>query len=141
MSNSKFNDLSSKARDLVTQVGDGLRDKVPDKAVKWIETGAALGVVKTGGRVAVKFVRRNPVVAVAAAAGAGLLWYAAKRRAQNAEQRPIDGSATRVDARRISDTDTDDARPQRARRASRGNTRGGRRGGSRGARGDAPASE
>lgn len=131
MSNTKLNDLSSKARDLATQVSEGLRDRVPDKAIKWIETGAALGAVKTGGRVAVKFVRRNPVMAVAAAAGAGLLWYAAKRRAAQAEQRPIEGSATRVDARRISEQDAEGARPQRTRRA-RGNTRGGRRGGSRG---------
>ncbi len=93
--------LPERALQLATQVGDGIKDRVPDKAIKWIETGAALGVLKTGSRVATKFVRRNPVVAVAAAAGAGLLWYAARRKARQAQDgAAIDGSATRIEARR-----------------------------------------
>ena len=97
---SKLNDLPGRALELATQVGETLRDRVPDKAIKWVETGAALGVLKTGTRVATKFVRRNPVVAVAAAAGAGLLWYAARRRAKQAQEGPIEGSATRIEAKR-----------------------------------------
>lgn len=110
---SKLNDLPGRALELATQVGEGIRDRVPDKAIKWVETGAALGALKTGGRVAGKFVRKNPVVAVAAAAGAGLLWYAARRRAKQAQEGPIDGSATRIEAKRA------DAKP-RVRRARTG---------------------
>lgn len=97
---SKFNDIPGRALELATQVGETLRDRVPDKAIKWVETGAALGALRTGSRVAVKFVRRNPVVAAAAAAGAGLLWYAARRRAKQAQEGPIEGSATRIEAKR-----------------------------------------
>jgi len=49
--------------------------------------------------VASKLVRRNPVLATAAIAGAGLLWLAARQRAKRAEQGPIEGTATRIDAR------------------------------------------
>lgn len=101
---SKLNDLPGRALELATQVGETIRDRVPDKAVKWVETGAALGVLKTGSRVATRFVRRNPVMAVAAAAGAGLLWYAARRRAKQAQEGPIEGSATRIEAKRATAT-------------------------------------
>jgi len=90
--------LPERALQLATKVGDGIKDAVPDRAIKWIETGAALGVLKTGTRVATKFVRRNPVVAVAAAAGAGLLWYAAHRKAK--QNGAIEGNATRIEAKR-----------------------------------------
>ena len=93
--------LPDRAVQIANQVGTGLKDAVPDKAIKWIETGAALGALKSGSRVATGFVRRNPAVAVAAAAGAGLLWYAARRRAKQAERDDaIDGQSTRVEARR-----------------------------------------
>jgi len=93
--------LPDRAMQLANQVGTGLKDAVPDKAIKWIETGAALGALKTGSRVATRFIRRNPVAAVAAAAGAGLLLYAARRRAKQAERDDaIEGRSTRVDARR-----------------------------------------
>ena len=52
-----------------------------------------------GGRIATRLVRRNPVLAGAAIAGAGLLWYAAHRRAKQAEGGAIEGTATRVDAK------------------------------------------
>ena len=78
--------LPGRARLLAAQVGGGLRDAVPDKALKWVETGAAIGALRSGGRRATRFVRRHPLAVVAAAAGAGLLWYAARRRAQQAEQ-------------------------------------------------------
>jgi hypothetical protein len=93
--------LPERAMQLASQVGDGLKDRVPDRALQWIETGAAIGALKSGTRVATRFVRRNPTVAIAAAAGAGLLWYAARRRAKQAERdEALEGSATRVDARR-----------------------------------------
>lgn len=97
---SKLNDLPGRALEIATQVGETIRDRVPDSAIKWVETGAALGAIKTGTRVASRFVRRNPAVAVAAAAGAGLLWYAARRRAKQAQDGPIEGKATRIEAKR-----------------------------------------
>lgn len=96
---SKFNSLPERALELASQVGDNFKHVVP-QAGKWLEAGAKLGVLKSGARVAGVFVRRNPAVAIAAAAGAGLLWYAARRRAKQAESAPIEGSAKRVDARR-----------------------------------------
>lgn len=95
----KLDDAQDRALELIGEIGDGLRKRVPDKAMQWVETGAALGAIKTGGRIATRFVRRNPVLATAAIAGAGLLWYAARRRAKQAENGPIEGSATRIDAK------------------------------------------
>ena len=109
--------LPGRARLLATQVGSGIRDAVPDNALKWVQTGAALGVLRSGGRSATRFVRRHPLAVMAAAAGAGLLWYAARRRAQQAEQAggaPLEGEATRVEARRA-----DGARTARKRAGSR----------------------
>jgi hypothetical protein len=94
-----------RAMELASRVGDGIRDAVPDRAVKWVETGAALGALKSGTRVATKFARRNPTLLVAAAAGAGLLWYAARRRARKqdgAGNEAIQGSSRRIEARRES---------------------------------------
>lgn len=97
---SKFDKTQDRAMELIGDIGDGLRKRVPDKAMQWIETGAAIGAVKTGAKVATKFVRRNPVLAGAAVVGAGLLWYAARqRRKQREQEMPIEGRATRVDAR------------------------------------------
>ena len=92
--------LPGRALELATQVGEGIKSRVPDRALKWVETGAAIGVVKTGAKVATKFVRRNPAIAVAAIAGAGLLWYAARKRARQAEEGAIEGQSRRVAARR-----------------------------------------
>ena len=61
--------LPERAMRVAHQVGDGLKDAVPDRAIKWMETGAAMAALKTGGRVATTFVRRNPAIAVTAAAG------------------------------------------------------------------------
>ena len=96
----KLQSLSGRALDLVGQAGDGLRHMVPNGAGKLLETGAALGALKTGSRVATTLVRRHPAAAVATVAGAGLLWYLARRRARQAEHAPIEGSATRIEARR-----------------------------------------
>lgn len=97
----KLNSLQDHALALVSQVGDGLRQAVPDNAGKWLQTGAALGALKTGSRVATTFVRRHPVAAVATVAGAGLLWYLARRRAQREMHEALEGSATRVTAKRV----------------------------------------
>lgn len=96
---SKLDKAQDRAMELLGEIGDGLRKAVPNKAVQWVETGAALGVLRTGGRVALKVARRNPVLAGAAVAGAGLLWYVARKRAKAAAaQAPIEGSAQRVEA-------------------------------------------
>ena len=91
----KLGNAQDRAMALIGELGDGLRKAVPGKAMQWVETGAALGALRTGGRVALKVARRNPVLA-----GAGLLWYAARKRAKAAEQAPIEGSAKRVEARK-----------------------------------------
>lgn len=96
----KFNSLPGRALELAGSVGDSIRQAVPDSAIKWVETGAALTALKTGSKIATRFVKRNPAVAVAAAAGAGLLWYVARRKARQAENGAIEGSSTRIDAKR-----------------------------------------
>ncbi|MHB8911993.1 MAG: hypothetical protein ACYC42_05000 [Lysobacter sp.] len=96
---SKFTSLPERALELASQVGDSFKHVAPH-AGKWLEAGAKLGVLKQGTRVAGMFVRRNPVVAIAAAAGAGLLWFAARNRAKKAEHGAIEGTARRVDARK-----------------------------------------
>ena len=71
------------------------------KQLKWVETGAALAALQTGGRIATRFVRRNPAVAAAAVAGAGLLYLAARhyRKKREAEE-AADTKTRRVRARR-----------------------------------------
>ena len=96
---SKLGNAQDRALELFGEIGDGIRKAVPGKAMQWVETGAALGALRTGGKVATKFVRRNPVLATAAIVGAGLLWVAARQRAKRAESGPIEGSATRIDAK------------------------------------------
>lgn len=96
---SRFESLSGRALELAGSVGDSLRGSVPDRAMKWVETGAALGALKAGGKVATRFVRRNPALTVALAAGAGLLLYAARRQQKKRHERAIEGSATRVEAK------------------------------------------
>ena len=91
---SKLGNAQDRALELIGELGDGIRKAVPGSAMKWVETGAALGAVRTGTRIAGKFVRRNPVLAGAAIAGAGLLWFAARQRAKKSAV--IDGQATRL---------------------------------------------
>lgn len=97
---SKLETLSGRALEIAGSVGESLRDRVPDKAMHWIETGAALGALKTGSRVATSFVRRNPAVAIASAVGAGLLVYAVRRHQKKQQAGAIEGRATRVEAKR-----------------------------------------
>ncbi|MEO8366910.1 MAG: hypothetical protein ABI538_11935 [Pseudoxanthomonas sp.] len=101
---SKLTIITDRAMDLVSQAGTSLKHVGPS-AAKLLQTGAAMGAVKTGGRVAVKFVRRNPVVAVAAALGVGVLAYAAHRkRKQEALNAPIEGRSKRIEAKRVNGT-------------------------------------
>jgi hypothetical protein len=109
--------LPGRALELATQVGEGIKSRVPDRALKWVETGAALGALKTGAKVATRFARRNPAVTVATVAGAGLLWYAARRRAKQAEDGPIEGQSRRGEAKRKGENGS--AGKPRARRAPR----------------------
>jgi hypothetical protein len=95
----QLGNLPERAMHLAGQVGDGIRSAVPGKAVQWVETGAALAALKTGGRVATKLVKRNPAIAVAAVAGAGLLWMAARRRAKRRDEEG--GEETRKGPRRV----------------------------------------
>ena len=103
--------VPDRALRLAGQVGDTLKDAVPDRALRWVETGAALGVLRTGTRTAGKFVRRHPVALVATAVGAGVVWYALRQRAkrktngaaaqdEHAED-VIEGRAHRIEARRV----------------------------------------
>ncbi len=72
-----------------------------------------MGAVKTGGKVATKFARRNPAVTIAAAAvGVGLLGYALYRKQQKkkaANGHVVNGQAQRINARdRRNDTVVDE---------------------------------
>ncbi|MFP7723429.1 hypothetical protein [Lysobacter sp. A3-1-A15] len=116
---STLNSISDRALDLASSVGDNLKHAVP-QAGKWLEAGAKLGALKGGARVAGMIVRRNPAIAIATAAGAGLLWYAARRKARQAESGngSIEGSSKRVDAKRSTSARK---RPART-RTTRGST-------------------
>ncbi|HYM85280.1 MAG TPA: hypothetical protein VET30_00955 [Pseudoxanthomonas sp.] len=121
---SKLTTITDRAMDLVSQAGSSLQHVVPS-ATKLLQTGAAMGAVKTGGRVAVKFARRNPVVAAAAALGVGVLAYAAYRKKQKADSNtPIEGRSKRVEAKRVNGTGktrkatTSTARTPRARKTT-----------------------
>ncbi len=102
----KMEQAQDRALMLIGEIGDGLRKRVPDKAAQWLETGAALGALRAGSKVAGNFVRRNPYLVGAAVAGAGLLWFAAhRRRRQIAAQ---EGSLRRLQAVRRGDFEQDD---------------------------------
>lgn len=109
---SAYDTVSDKAARLIGQIGNTVKGIVPDglssRALNLVETGAVIGAVKTGTRYAGKFARRNPALLVAAAAGAGLLWYAASRRARQAQNGPIDSTSKRVDAQRRDDDRLED---------------------------------
>lgn len=98
---SRLTIITDRALELASQAGSSFRQAVPS-ADKLLQTGAALGAVKTGAKVARGFVRRNPVIAIAAAAGVGLLAYAAYRKRKHDEANaPIEGKSRRVEARRV----------------------------------------
>ena len=95
-------ELAHTAGDGLKSAGGSLRHFGP-QASDWIKTGAAVGAVKTGSKVATKLVRRNPAVAITAAAvGVGLLGYALYRKQQKkkaANGQMVDGQAKRINAR------------------------------------------
>lgn len=92
--------LPARALDLAGQAGDALRSIGPS-ASSLLSTGAKLGALKSGARVGLMVVKRNPVIAVATLAAGGLLWYAAKRRAERAQNGgSIDSTSRRIEARK-----------------------------------------
>ena len=94
----RLDTLYGGARDLATVVSSNVKH-----AGKLLDAGAKIGALKGGAKVATVFAKRHPVLLAASAFGAGLLWYAAHRRAKRAENgngAAIEGSARRVDARR-----------------------------------------
>lgn len=98
---SRLTIITDRALELASQAGSSLKQVVPS-ADKLLQTGAVLGVAKTGGKVAVGFVRRNPVVAIAAAAGVGLLALAAyRKRKRDQANAPIEGKSRRIEARKV----------------------------------------
>lgn len=102
----KVNKPQDRVLELLGDIGDGLRKKVPDKAVQWIETGAALGALRASAKLTGRFVRRNPVLVGAAVVGAGLLWYAARQRTK--QQALLEGEARQVRALRRGEYEQDD---------------------------------
>jgi hypothetical protein len=101
--NTKLIALPERAMDLAGKWGGDVMELVP-RAGQWLDAGVKIGAVKTGGKVAMKFVRKYPVVAVATVVGAGALWYLARRKAKQAQngdgRDAIEGSARRVPAKR-----------------------------------------
>lgn len=85
---SKFSHLTDTALErvleLAEQAGDGLKSG-GSNAATWLKTGAAIGALKTGGRMATRAARRHPGAVIAVAAvGVGLLGYAAYRKRKQA---------------------------------------------------------
>lgn len=98
---SKLERLPERMLDLASQAGDRISDLAP-RASNWLDAGAKLGALKGASKVGLKIARRNPLMIGAALAGAGLIWYAARRRArraENGEGQTIEGSARRIEAR------------------------------------------
>jgi glutamate-1-semialdehyde aminotransferase len=114
----RIDTLYDGARGLATIVGSNVKH-----AGKWLDAGAKVGALKGGAKVATTLAKRHPVLLAATAAGAGLLWYAAYRRAKRAQEGnghgAIEGSARRVEAKRAG---TATKRTTRATKA-RGSTR------------------
>lgn len=102
----KVDGTRDRARELVGELGDGLRKALPGSASQWIETGAALAALRAGAKVAGRVARRNPLLVAAAVAGAGLLWYAARQRARRRAE--LEGQARQVRALRRGEYEQDD---------------------------------
>lgn len=92
--------IPERAMLLAEQVGENLRYVVPPGAGKWLDAGMKIGALKTGARVAGKTVMRHPGVVISVAAGAGALWYLARRRAKQAANASDEGVSRRVEAKR-----------------------------------------
>ena len=110
--------LPERMLDLASQAGDRIGSLAP-RASEWLDAGAKLGALKGASKVGLKVVRRNPVVFGAALAGAGLLWYAARRRAKRAENGndgAIEGRSRRIEARNADEDNTTQSRTRTQRR-------------------------
>ncbi len=102
---SRLDSITGRALELAGSVGDsfknripGLTQSLPDRAMQWVQTGAALGALKTGGKVAATVARRNPAIALASVAGAGLAYFLVRRHQKKVAQGAIEGKATRIEA-------------------------------------------
>lgn len=103
---------ASSAGDQARHAGSSLRGFGPS-ATDWLKTGAALGAMRSGGKVATKLVKRNPAVTVAAAvAGLGLIGYAVYRKRQRDQQLP-GGNVHRLDREHASNANARRAAYQR----------------------------
>ena len=119
---SKLTIITDRAMELASQAGSSLKHAVPS-ADKLLQTGAALGIAKTGGKVALAFVRRNPAVAIATAAGVGLLAFAAYRKRKRDEAgAPIEGKSRRIEARKVNGSGKTTASKRAAPRKPRSTT-------------------
>lgn len=115
---SRLTIITDRALELASQAGSSLKQVVPSTD-KLLQTGVALGAVKTGAKVARGFVRRNPAVAIAAAAGVGLLAFLAyHKRRQDAAHAPIEGKSRRVEARKSNGTGTTASRSAASKRTA-----------------------
>lgn len=93
-----FDRLAERVLDLAGDAGSTFQ-KIAPRASGLMAAGVGSGLVRRGARLGLKVARRNPAMAAATIAGAGLLWYAAKKRAQRAEEAgsTLDGTARRID--------------------------------------------
>ena len=124
----RLDSLSERALDLAGQAGESLRGLAP-RASTLLNSGMKLGAARAGARAGLMIVRRNPVIAIATLAGAGLIWYAARRRAQRAENgggETIEGSARRIEARKGEESGGGRAASRRGGGTSRRSTAGSR---------------
>lgn len=121
-----IHDLTNRGAAIVEQARK-VFDAAPAGVKNVLKTGAAVGVARTGARMAGGFVRRNPGLLLAAAVvGAGVLAYSAYRKrgaaASNvsADREPIEGEAVEVPKRRgrtrKSEASTDKPKPRAARK-------------------------
>ena len=119
--NTKLIALPERAMEVAGKWGGEVLELMP-QASKWLETGAKLGALKSGTRVATTLVRRHPIAMVATVAAAGAIWYLARRRAKQAQngdgREAIEGSARRVEAKRATGRKT----ATRARKTTRSRT-------------------
>lgn len=97
-----IHDLTSRGAAIVEQARK-VFDAASPGVKSVLKTGAALGVARTGARVAGGFVRRNPgLILAAAVVGAGVLAYSAYRKRSvaapigRADREPIEGEAVEV---------------------------------------------
>ena len=95
---SKFEELSDKAMSLVSQASDSLRHAIPATAENWLKTGVAVGAARTGAKVGVGFLRRNPAIVAASAIGVGLVWVAARQYRKKKANETIEGNSRRIEA-------------------------------------------